>query len=58
MRIDLLGKLALAAILGGVIGWERETSGKAADLRTNILICVGAALLTELSMVFGSQSFD
>jgi putative Mg2+ transporter-C (MgtC) family protein len=48
----------LAAILGGVIGWERETSGKAADLRTNILICVGAALLTELSMVFGSQSFD
>ena len=54
LRLDLLGKLALATILGGVIGWEREASGKAAGLRTNILICVGAALLTELSMVFGT----
>ena len=39
LRLDLLGKLALATILGGVIGWEREASGKAAGLRTNILIC-------------------
>ena len=54
LRLDLLGKLTLATILGGVIGWEREASGKAAGLRTNILICVGAALLTELSMVFGT----
>ena len=54
LRLDLLGKLVLATILGGVIGWEREASGKAAGLRTNILICVGAALLTELSMVFSS----
>ena len=54
LRFDLLGKLILATILGGVIGWEREASGKAAGLRTNILICVGAALLTELSMVFGT----
>ena len=54
LRLDLLGKLTLATILGGVIGWEREASGKAAGLRTNILICVGAALLTELSMVFSS----
>lgn len=52
LRLDLLGKLALATILGGVIGWEREASGKPAGLRTNILICVGAALLTELSMSF------
>ena len=30
LRLDLLGKLVLATILGGVIGWEREASGKAA----------------------------
>ena len=52
LRLDLLAKLALATVLGGVIGWERESSGKPAGLRTNILICVGAALLTELSMSF------
>lgn len=38
-------------ILGGVIGLEREISGKPAGLRTNILICVGAALLTDVSLV-------
>ena len=52
LRLDLLGELALATFLGGVVGWERESSGKAAGLRTNILICVGAALLTELSIAF------
>jgi putative Mg2+ transporter-C (MgtC) family protein len=54
LRIDLLGKLALATVLGGVIGWEREASGKPAGLRTNILICIGAALLTEVSIYFST----
>jgi uncharacterized membrane protein YhiD involved in acid resistance len=45
-----LGKLALAALLGAVIGLDREHSGKPAGLRTNMLICIGAALLTELSI--------
>ena len=35
--------LILAVVLGGIIGAEREFSGKAAGLRTNILICLGAA---------------
>ncbi len=48
-RLDLLGVLLLAVLLGGVIGLEREIHGKPAGLRTNILICVGAALFTELS---------
>lgn len=50
LRIDLLFKLALAVILGGAIGLEREIAGKPAGLRTNILICVGAALLTDVSI--------
>lgn len=50
LRLDLLGGLLLASILGGAIGWEREHSGKPAGLRTNILICMAAALLTDLSV--------
>lgn len=49
LRLDLLGELLLAGILGGAIGWEREHAHKPAGLRTNILICVGAALLADLS---------
>jgi putative Mg2+ transporter-C (MgtC) family protein len=37
-------------LLGGAIGLEREIAGKPAGLRTNILICVGAALLTDVSI--------
>ena len=37
-------------LLGGAIGLERELSGKSAGLRTNILICIGAALFTQLSV--------
>lgn len=50
LRLDLLGNLLLATLLGGAIGYERERAGKPAGLRTNILICVGAALLTDLSV--------
>lgn len=49
LRLGLLGRLLLATALGGVIGFERELAGKPAGLRTNILICVGAALLMEIS---------
>jgi putative Mg2+ transporter-C (MgtC) family protein len=37
-------------VLGGAIGLEREIAGKPAGLRTNILICIGAALLTDVSI--------
>lgn len=50
LRLDLLLKLALAVILGGAVGLEREIAGKPAGLRTNILICIGAALLTDVSI--------
>lgn len=56
LRLDLLGHLVLAAILGGAIGWEREQAHKPAGLRTNILICLGAALLTDLSTTIAAQA--
>jgi putative Mg2+ transporter-C (MgtC) family protein len=44
-----VARLVLAAILGGAIGLERELRHKAAGLRTNMLICFGAAMFTVLS---------
>lgn len=42
-------KLLLAMACGGAIGFERELSRKAAGLRTNVLICMGAALYMIVS---------
>lgn len=42
-------RLVVAAILGGVIGLERELKHRPAGLRTNLFICLGAALYTLLS---------
>jgi len=53
LRFDLLLKLTLAVVLGGAIGLEREIKAKPAGLRTNILICVGAALLSDVSIRIG-----
>ena len=49
-RLDLASKLLLAILAGGAIGFERQIAGKPAGLRTNILICVGSALLMDLSI--------
>jgi len=42
-------RLTLAALLGGAIGLEREFKHRPAGLRTNLFICVGAAMYTLLS---------
>lgn len=54
LRFDLGAKMVVAVLAGGAIGMERQSSGKAAGLRTNILICVGSALLMDLSMNIGA----
>ena len=58
LRLDLLLHLVVAVILGGAIGLERELQQKAAGLRTNILICTGAALFTELSLAMTAEFGD
>lgn len=42
-------RLVLAAVLGGAIGLERELKHRPSGLRTNLFICVGAAMFTFLS---------
>lgn len=56
LQLDLFLSLALAVLCGGAIGLEREYSQHPAGLRTNILICVGAALIMELSIRVGGPS--
>src|SRR5437867_4133004 len=46
---EIFVKLLMAMICGGAIGLERELSHKAAGLRTNVLICIGAALYMIVS---------
>ena len=49
MDLSIPIRLVLAAILGGIIGIERQIHEKPAGLRTNILICVGSTLFMSLS---------
>ena len=58
LRLDLASKLVLAVFMGGAIGLERQIAGKASGLRTNILICLGSALIMDLSMNLGMSFGD
>ncbi len=53
--IATLERLVAAAFLGGLIGLEREIRHKAAGLRTNMLICLGACMFTTLSIRFANS---
>lgn len=46
----ILFRLVLAAVLSGMIGFEREFHGRAAGFRTHILVCVGSTLVMLTSM--------
>ena len=50
-------RLLLAAVLGAIIGYQREKAGKEAGLRTHILICSGSALFTVVS-IYGFTGSD
>ncbi len=47
---DDLAKLVLATLMGASVGFERESHGQAAGIRTNILVCTGACLMMLLSL--------
>jgi len=51
-----VGRLLTACLLGGLIGLEREVSRKAAGVRTNLLIAMGAAFFTLLSAVLAGDA--
>ncbi len=48
-------RLVLAAVLGGIIGLERELHHKPAGLRTNMFMCFGSAMFTVMSFRMASE---
>ncbi len=47
---EIVGRIGLAALLGGLLGFEREFDGNFAGLRTHLLLTVGAALFAVVSV--------
>lgn len=53
-----IDRLLVAAVLGGIIGLERQLRHKPAGLRTNMFICFGAAMFTVLSKQLAATDAD
>lgn len=51
----IVGRLALAAFLGAMIGLEREYRGYPAGVRTMALVCLGSALYADMSRIYGGN---
>ena len=54
---DFVVPLLAAVLAGGLIGFEREWRGRAAGLRTHILVCLASALLMEAAVSQGAWRF-
>jgi putative Mg2+ transporter-C (MgtC) family protein len=54
----ILVRLLMAALLGGVLGYERERHGKAAGVRTHMLVAMGAALFVLVPQQGGMAVAD
>lgn len=55
---QILVRLLIAAILGGILGFEREQKGKSAGLRTHMLVALGAALFVLIPSQAGATVAD
>lgn len=47
-EFEVLVQAVVALILGGIVGWERETAGKWAGLRTHMLVCLAAMFFVRV----------
>lgn len=54
---DMILRLLVAAVLGGIVGMERGSGDRPAGFRTHILVCAGSALIMLVSM-YGFEGFD
>lgn len=53
---NIIEKLLLAVLVGGLLGAEREYRSKSAGFRTLTVICIGATLFTVFSMAIGGRA--
>ena len=54
----VLVRVLAAAVLGGIIGWEREQKGRAAGLKTHMLVAMGSALFVLAPTLAGIDGGD
>src|SRR5437867_2172522 len=54
-ELEIIGRLALAGLLGGLIGLERELRGYPAGIRTLALVALGSCLFTDISQLLGGD---
>lgn len=47
---EILVPLLIAAVAGGAVGLERESTNRPAGLRTHVLVCIGSTLIMQVSM--------
>ncbi|MCR1951433.1 MULTISPECIES: MgtC/SapB family protein [Clostridium] len=53
---EIIIRLVLAVIVGGIIGYEREMQHRAAGFRTHILVCLGATIISLLQIDMGNKA--
>jgi len=56
LELWILLRLLIAAVLSGLIGYERERHGKDAGLRTHMLVAIGAAMFVSFNDLFAIES--
>src|SRR4029450_1379146 len=54
-EFEIIGRLLLAGLLGGLIGLERELRGYPAGIRTLALVALGSCLFTDISQLLGGE---
>ena len=56
--VRIVVRLGVAVVLGGVLGWERESVGAPAGLRTHMLVSLGSALFVLIPLQAGMRLDD
>lgn len=56
--LEIILKLAMSIVIGGIFGIERELMGRAAGIRTNILVCLSGTLVMLLSSSYFTNTTD
>ncbi|WP_066894164.1 MgtC/SapB family protein [Clostridium nigeriense] len=55
---EIILRIVLALIIGGIIGYERELQNRAAGFRTHILVCLGATIVSLLQIDIGNKAME
>ncbi|MGL5151640.1 MAG: MgtC/SapB family protein [Clostridium sp.] len=55
---EVILRLLLAILIGGMIGYEREFKNRAAGFRTHILVCIGATVISLIQLKMAEQSLN